>query len=888
MSAWRQLTRGLRVLVRRTTADQEVADEVEHYLEQATAELIASGLSPDQARRAARLELGSETGVREQVRSYGWENLLGTFVADARYAARRLRGNPGFTVVVVCTLALGIGASTAIFSAVNPILFEPLPYPHASRVMMIWYAGADLSRATQTFGTYRELVARSRSFDALAVYKPWQRTMTGPAEPERFDGQLVSAPYFRVIGVPPALGRDFDPADDRPGGSKVVILSDSLWRRRFIADAGIVGRQITLNETQYTVVGVMPRGFENVLAPSAEIWSLLQYDASLPPQGKEWGHHLRMVGRVQPAIGLDRARRELDQIARTPAAEFVRPPGSSMAHGLIVNSLQDDVTRGVRPALLAVFGAVLLVLAIACVNVTNLLLARGAQRRGEFAMRAALGAGRSRIVRQLLTESVLLAVVGGALGMAVAEAGVRALVALSPPELPRINAIVVDGRAFAFAFAVTTLVGVIVGLMPALHASRGDLHAGLQRDSSRTTGGHQVARRTLVVAEVALAVVLLVSAGLLLRSLERIIGVVPGFDASHVLTMQVQVSSPRRFPDDSAFHHFYARALEAVRAAPGVTGAAFSSEVPLSGDDYSTDEYGVQIEQRANTPAERAGATRYAVTAGYFETMGIPLRRGRLFEERDMARAPVRPVVVSESFARKAFRDQDPIGRRVRFGGPPDRPWDVVVGVVGDVKQASLAAPDADAVYVTTAQWLWAETPLWLVVRARGDAAALAPVVKSAVWSVDKDQPIVRVATMDHLLAASEAERHFVLIIFEVFGLAALGLAGIGIYGVLSGSVIERTREIGVRSALGASRADILGLVVRQGMTLTGAGVAIGAGAAAEASRGLITLLFGVSRLDPLTYLGVIALLIGVSTIACWVPAWRAARVDPSITLRAG
>ena len=425
------------------------------------------------------------------------------------------------------------------------------------------------------------------------------------------------------------------------------------------------------------------------------------------------------------------------------------------------------------------------------------------------------------------------------------------------------------------------LVGLGVGLIPALHASRADLHIGLQQGSRRTAGGHQLTRRTLVVAEVALALVLLVSAGLLLRSLQRLFAIAPGFDTSNLLTMQVQASG-HRF-DDSTTHRFFAQALEAARQVPGVTAAAFTSQLPLSGD---LDVYGVHFESSPSDNIEEDGAAlRYAVSPGYFETMGIPLRRGRLLDEHDMTGAPV-PVVINESLAKRRFPGQDPIGQRLRFG-PQERTWDIVVGVVDDVKQTSLATSQADAIYIVTTQWPWADRVLSLAVRSHGDAAALAPAIRKAIWSVDKDQPIVRLATIDDLLAASTAERRFALILFEAFGIVALALAATGIYGVLSGSVTERMREIGVRLALGASRSNILALVVRQGMTLTGLGVVIGLTGALAATQAIVTLLFGISRLDPITYLGVIALLVGVSVIACWVPAWRAARVDPSITLRA-
>ncbi len=883
MSLWRQLTRGLRGLAKPSAANQDVADEVQHYTEQAIADLTARGLSLEAARRAVQLEFGNPTIVREQVRVSGWESLVRTFFADLGYAGRQLRNNPGFAATVILILALGIGASTAIFSAVNPILLEPLPYPQASRIMMIWDSGGDRgSRLPVTFGTYRELLARSRSFDELAVMKPWQPTLTGALNPERFEGQQVSAAYFRALGVLPAMGRDFQPADDRPDSPPVVILGRELWQR-LGSDNRIVGQPIKLDGKISTVIGVMPSGFENVLAPEAEIWAPLQYDTSLPPDGKEWGHHLGMVGRLRPGVGILQAKRELDTIARTPVADFHRPFYAALDSGLMVNSLQADVTSGVRPALLALIGAVILVLIIACVNVTSLLLARGAQRRSEFAMRAALGAPRTRLLRQLLTESLLLAALGGCLGMVVAKIGVQVLLALSPAQLPRVSAIAVNGAVFAFAVAITTLIGVAVGLIPALHASHSDPHTTLQTGSQRTAGGHQQTRRVLVVAEVAIALVLLVSAGLLLRSLQRLFAIDPGFVGSHLLTLQVQTSGDR-MNDNSTRIRFLQQSLDEVRNVPGVSAAAFTSQLPLSG--ALEDGYGVHFESSpTGKPDADNGADGYAVSPGYFGTMSIPLHRGRLLDEHDTASAPL-VAVISESLARSKFPGHDPIGQRLRIG-PAGEPWHTVVGVVGNVKQVSLALSQSDAVYVSSAQsHVFGDRAPWLVVRAHADAAALTPAIKNALWTVDKDQPIVRVATLDDLLAASAAERHFALVLFAAFALTALALTAIGIYGVLAGSVAERMREIGVRAALGASRANILALVLRQGMTLTALGVVIGLMASFAATQAIATLLFGISRLDLVTYIGVIALLLGVASVACWVPAWRASQVDPSITLR--
>jgi putative ABC transport system permease protein len=883
MTLWSRVRSWVNATLRRSRMESEMDAELRFHIDACAEDLILSGVAREEAMRRARVEFGGIERVKEEGREARGANVIESLVQDLRYGAGNMLRTPGFTAITVLTLALGIGATTAIFSAVNPILFESLPYRHPGRIMMISEFGPDASRSRVAFHTYRELAERSRSFETIAVTKIWQPTLVTPGEPERFDGQFVSAGYFRALGVPPFLGRDFEASDDRFHGPHVVILSDALWHRRFGGDVAIIGRQITLDDKSYTVIGVMPSTFENVLVPSAELWTPLQYDPGhiADSQTREWGNHLRMAGRLRPGVSIDQARRELDTIVRTPVPEFPRPPWASHEQGFIVNSLQDDLTRSVRPALLAVIGGVLLVLVIACVNVTNLLLARSVRRRGEFALRTALGAGRGRLIRQLLTESLLLAALGGVAGLAVAQLGVHALVALSPAELPRVGAIAVDSPVFAFGVGMTTLIGLAVGLIPALRASRSEPQLALQESSQRTVGGHRRMRSALVVVEVALALVLLVSSGLLLRSLERLFAVAPGFDASNLLTMQVQTYG-RRYDDDATCNRFFAQALEAVRNVPGASAAAFTSQLPLSGD---ADIYGVEFENASNTK-DVEPAFRYGVAPGYFETMGIPLRRGRLFNAQDALGLPVRPVLINESLAKRRYPGQDPVGQRVRFGGPPNRPWDVIVGVVGDVKQTSLAISQSDAVYVTTAQWLWAEGTQWLLVRTRGDAAALAPAIRKAIWSVDKDQPVVRISTMESLLAASAAERRFALILFETFALVALVLVAAGIYGVISGSVAERTREIGVRLALGASRESILALVVRQGMMLTGLGVAIGLTGAAAASQAIAAMLFGVSRLDPVTYLGVTVLLAAVSVIACGVPAWRAMQVDPIVALR--
>jgi putative ABC transport system permease protein len=880
MSLWRQLARGLRTLVNPSAANRDIADEIDHYLAETTASLEAKGLSPEEARRAARLEVGDVTAVREQVRDYGWESVVETTLGDVRHSIRRLMRSPLFAVVAVLTLALGIGASTTIFSAVNPILLQSLPYPHAEDLMLIWDArtGMDV-----TFGTYREVSERSRLFDSMAVMKPLQRTLTNnaKAEPERLEGQYVSAGYFHVLGVRPAIGRDFELADDQPNAPSAAIISDTLWRRRFGGDAAIIGRQIALDDIPFTVVGIMPAGFENVVSPAAEIWSPLRYDASLPLNGKEWGHHLRMIGRVRPGVVLSQARKELNTIARTTLATYSRAPWASLSNGFIANRLQDDLTGPVKAMLFAVMGAVILLLTIACVNVTNLLLARSVRYRAELALRAALGATRMRLLRQLLTETLLLAALGGALGVALAHAAIDAVLKLSPPELLRAHAIHVDGSALAFTLGITTLIGLVIGVIPALHGSDADVYGGIQQRSTRTTGGHQFTRRTLVVVQVALALVLLVGAGLLFRSLQQLFAVPPGFKPENLLTMQVQTAG-RQFRDPDTTQRFFDQTLEAVRHLPGVSAAAFTNQLPLTGEE---DVMGVHFEL---TPAAAADEShdgyRYAVSPDYFEAMGIRLRRGRVLNERDIAGAPL-AAVINEAFAARRLPGLDPIGQRVHVG-PDSGPWFTVVGVVADVKQRALGQSRSDAIYITAAQWRFADNARWLVVRTQGDAAALAPAIRRTIWSVDSNQPILHVGTMDQRLRASEAGRRFALVLFEAFGIVALVLAAIGTYSLLSGNVNERTREIGVRSALGATRHSIIAMVLQQGMMLAGLGMTIGMIVAAIGSRALVSLLFGISGTDTTTYIGVIALLAGVSLIACALPAWRAARVSPSIALQ--
>ena len=885
MSMIRQLGHGLRQLLHGRAADRDAADEVQHYLEESAAEYERSGLSHAAALRAATIELGTVTGARERLRSSGWEYEVETFVADLRYALRRLRRSPWFTLTAAATLALGIGASTTVFSAISPILLEPLPFPHASRIVTIDDRNDEGVAMAATLGTFAELRARARSYETLAVADDWQPSLTGSGDPERLKGQRISADYFRVYDVAPAVGRAFGPRDEAQGGARVAMVSEALVRRRFGGDRSLLGQTIDLDGEPHTIIGIMPSSFANVVAPDAEVWSPLRDRVSGEFDGRAWGHHYKIIGRLAPTATVESAGAETVSIGHAPVAEFPRPKWADLANGLVVRSMQDDVTAPVRPSLIAIAGAVLILLGIAAVNVTNLLLVRGSQRRAELAMRTALGASRGRIVRQLLTESVVLAALGGALGFVVAHAGVRALIAVSPPGLPRAEAIRIDTRVFLFALALTVVIGVLVGLVPALGAAsasaRGRLHE-LGRRGSVAAGR---SRSMLVVAEVALAVVLLAGAGLLYRSVSRLLSVAPGFDPGNVVTLQV-VNAGRAAASDAERLQDLQLELEAVRRVPGVRSAAFTSQLPLSGD---IDGYGIEAQ---SIPSSRGGeggsALRYAVTPEYFDVMRIPLRAGRLLDATDRPGGPG-SVVINESLARRLFGDRNPIGERIRFGpeiGDSAR-WDHVVGVVGDVKHYSLAARAPDAFYVVTGQWQWVDDVQTLVVRAAGEPAALVPALRRAVWSVDANHPIQRTRTMESFVAQSAASRRFVLLVIETFAVAALVLASVGLYGVIAGGVAERMREIGIRSALGAAPADIVGSIVGSALRVSAIGAIIGIPVALWSTRLLESMLFGISRLDAVTYGGVAALLAIVAMLAAWAPARRAAGVDPTAALRA-
>ena len=800
-------------------------------------------------------------------------------IADLRYAVRMLGRRPTYAVMAVATLALGIGATTAIYSVVRPILFEPLPYPEPDRLMMVWEQTADGPYGRTSYATAMDIAAGVRSFASVAVGDLARATLTGAAEPEPLVGQQVSQAYFPTLGVEPAIGRVFLPAEDLPGAARTVVISNGLWRRRLGGDPALVGRTISLDGRPFTVIGVMPPGFEDVLQPDAQFWTALRYDIGSSGACRQC-HHLRLIARLAVGARVTVARQQLALVNARLRREY---PNEVFAQVFPLVSLRDYTVRDVRTVLLTVLGAVALVLLITCVNVTNLMLGQTAQRRAELAVRTALGGSRARLARQMLTESLLLALLGGALGVALADLGVPALLALRPPGLNRLSAIGLDRPVLLFALLLATTVGLAFGLLPALQVARAGIAPDAQDLGRRTTGRSRATRGLLVVGEVALALVLLVGSGLMLQSLRRLFALSPGLDPANVLTLQIQTGGPR-FASDTATWAYYDRVLAAVRAVPGVQSAGLTSQLPLSGD---LDQYGVHTEPQAGQDLEiEHPGYRYAVTDGYLETLRIPLLRGRTLTAADRAGAP--PVaVIGQAMAARGWGGTDPIGHRVRIG-PADRgPWYTIVGVAADVMQRSLGERADNAIYVPESQMFFSDGAMSLVVRTGSDPAAMTASLRAAIRSVDQDQPIVRVATMRELVAQTEARRRFALTLFGAFAAAAIVLAAAGIYGVVAGSVSERTREIGVRTALGATGSDIVGMILRQGLTLTALGIAFGIPAAAALSRAITTLLFGTSRLDPATYLVVTGLLVGVSLLACWAPTLRAARVDPIQALRA-
>ncbi|MCI0339295.1 MAG: ABC transporter permease [Acidobacteria bacterium] len=813
---------------------------------------------------------------------------MNTLWQDLRYGARMLFKNPGFTLVAVIALALGIGANTAIFSVVNSVLLRPLNYRDSDRLVQLNhnYPKLDLKASVSASG-YTHYRDNNKSFENLGACTFWPVNLTGSGDPERLTGMTVSHTFFPTLGVEAAKGRIFTPDEDQPGRNHVVVLSDNLWQRRFAADQNIIGKTLTLSGENYTVVGVMPPDFQfgSEMGQVIDIYSPIAFTPQQLDVRRWRNEFLIVIGRLKPNVTLGQAQVEMDTIAANVRQQYFGGGDANdpSSWGLLLRSLREIVVGDIRPALLVLMSAVGFVLLIACANVANLLLARAAVRQKEIAIRTALGAGRWRVVRQLLTESVLLALIGGLLGVLLAYWGIGLLLSLNENLIPRANEVGIDGRVLAFTFAVALLTGLLFGLVPALQVSKTDLHETL-KEGGRSGVAHtrRWLRSSLVVFEVMSAIVLLIGAGLLIKSFRRVQEVNPGFNPNNLLVMQVSLPNTR-YREPVQVDGFFQKILTEAAALPGVKSAGLSSTVPMSGGGSSGS---FNIEGRTVPPGQMAPwGNRWAAGASYFQTMNIPLIRGRYFDDRDVIGAPG-VAIIDETMARKFWPNEDPIGRRITFERDPqgNTLWREIVGIVGHVKQRGLDGESPVQYYYPHRQR--PSSSVFLVARTVSEPQNMTGAVRGVIQSADKELPVFRVTTMERMVADSNSQRRFSTILLSVFALVALILASVGLFGVMSYTVAQRTHEIGIRMALGASKANVLKLVVNQGLILTMIGVVFGLAAAFGLTRLMSTLLFGVRATDPLTFALLPFVLALVALLACYIPARRATKVDPMVALR--
>jgi putative ABC transport system permease protein len=807
-------------------------------------------------------------------------------VRDIRYSIRRLLKSPGFTTVVVLTLGLGIGANTAIFSVVDTVLLQPLGYRQPDRLVTInhFYQSEALNNLEAPVSAigFRDYRDKTKSFDAVAVETGWNANLTGTGDPERVPASRVSGDYFRVFGVAPQIGRIFGRDEDEQGKNRVVVLSDGLWKRIYGGDRGVVGKTMLLNAQTYTILGVMPPGFKAFFNGRADIWTPLALDPKQFTPDNYTNEWLNLTARLKPGVSAKQADAEMKAFAEQVRRLYPKAVGQKWT--LKVKTLNDLSTGSIRPALLVLLGAVGFVLLIACANVANLLLARVTSRQKEVAIRTALGADRWVLVRQLLTESVILALAGGLLGLGIAFWSVKSLVAIVP-NIPRANELGIDGSVLAFTLGLSVFTGLLFGVVPALQSSRANLHETLKeggRTGSADVSG-RLMRRVLVVGEVALALTLLIGAGLLIKSVAKLQRVTPGFDPDRLLTFDLSLPNAK-YPSDTLRQQVFASMIERMRQVPGVLAAGGTSNMPFGGD-WSTGSFDIEGVQVGPNEPGPWGDIR-VVTVGFFRTMRIPLLQGREFGSQD-TRGTQRVAVIDEEFVRKYFRNQNPIGKRITFDGntAKDPKYIDIVGVVGHTMHEALDAKPRIQVYLSDAQRGGFQS-MSVAVRTSGDPLLMTRSVRDAIHTVDKDIPLSNVKSMDDLLESSLGQRRLSMILLGAFSAIALVLASIGIYGVLAYSVTQRSRELGIRMALGAARGRVLRLVIGQGMVLAVIGIAIGLVGAFALTRLLASQLYSITPTDPATFVGVGFLLAAIALLATLLPALRATRVDPVVALR--
>ncbi|HEY8225677.1 MAG TPA: ABC transporter permease [Pyrinomonadaceae bacterium] len=858
--------------------DEELDAEIRSHLDEAIHDRIERGESPDEARVNALREFGNVDLVKEVTREmWGWATLK-QVVQDLRFGLRMLWKNPGFSLVAIFTLALGIGTNTAIFSVVNGVLLRPLPYPGAERLVNFEGINPDrgISESALSMPDYLDWQSQTDAFESIAAFVEGGMALTGDgAEPERIPRGMVTPSFFQTMGVTPFMGRALL-KEDEVADDWVAVLSYGLWQRRFGANPNVVGSWFTFSGgTRCMVVGVMPRGFD--YPAKAQIWTLIYPN----PKERRDNRYAEVIGRLKPTATIDGAQSQIDTINARLRQQY---PETNAGWAVRLKGLQEWTTRDVRTSLLLLLGAIGFVLLIACANIANLLLARASARRKEIALRTALGAGRWRIIRQLLTESLLLAALGGAVGLAFSILLTKLLIAIGPADVPRLDQVGLDARVLGFTVGVAGLVGLLFGLAPALQVSKADLNDVLKEGGRGSSEGHgrNRVRALLVVSEIALSVLLLIGAGLLIKSFVLLRGVNPGFDPENVLTMRVALSDPRYYRDIQLQPTFFRELTSRVSALPGVEAAGATVSLPLGGSHFGVGRAFVR-EGRPLATEEALQTEYFAVTPDYFKTMRSPVKTGRSFTDRDTAETP-KVIVVNESLARRVFAGDDPIGKRITVW-PDEKFAREIIGVVGDVKTSTLDKETGYQIYVPYAQDAgWGA--LSLAVRTKGEPEALTAAVRGAILSIDKNQPAYDIKTMDDVFSASVANTRLVVLLFGVFSMFALLLASIGIYGVIAYSIAQRTHEIGIRLALGAQTRDVRRMIVTQGMILALIGAGLGLAGAFAATRVLRSLLYGVSATDPLIFIDVSLLLTVVALLACYIPARRATKVDPMIALR--